>query len=179
MLASWAGLTHVVGHVTLGAPRSALNPQMRLKQETYPDRLSTAESTQMSGRSCTTTSRLMRPTKLGGSAFLAVEASVGWQEKPSGAPHHQLNFNSSPLCKGHGALAERAILPVMPPRDEYGVCVDFPYTTRINAEVLASNGSSSMASACAASLALLDAGVPLANQVLFDSLSDKMAGLRS
>jgi len=57
--------------------------------------------------------------------------------------------------QGHGALAERAIQPLLPPFDS------FPYTIRVVAEVLESNGSSSMASVCAASLALMDAGVPL------------------
>jgi polyribonucleotide nucleotidyltransferase len=57
--------------------------------------------------------------------------------------------------QGHGALAERAIQPLLPAFDE------FPYTIRIVSEVLESNGSSSMASVCAASLALMDAGVPL------------------
>ena len=56
---------------------------------------------------------------------------------------------------GHGALAERAIQPLLPPYEE------FPYTIRIVSEVLESNGSSSMASVCAASLSLMDAGVPL------------------
>lgn len=56
---------------------------------------------------------------------------------------------------GHGALAERAILPVLPSETE------FPYTIRAVSEVLASNGSTSMASTCASTLALLDAGVPL------------------
>jgi polyribonucleotide nucleotidyltransferase len=57
--------------------------------------------------------------------------------------------------QGHGALAERAIQPLLPPYDE------FPYTIRVVSEILESNGSSSMASVCAASLALMDAGVPL------------------
>jgi polyribonucleotide nucleotidyltransferase len=56
---------------------------------------------------------------------------------------------------GHGALAERAIQPLLPAYDE------FPYTIRVVSEILESNGSSSMASVCAASLALMDAGVPL------------------
>ncbi len=56
---------------------------------------------------------------------------------------------------GHGALAERAIQPLLPAFDE------FPYTIRIVSEVLESNGSSSMATVCAASLALMDAGVPI------------------
>lgn len=56
---------------------------------------------------------------------------------------------------GHGALAERALIPVIPPEDE------FPYTLRLVSEVLASNGSSSMASVCGSTLALMDCGVPI------------------
>jgi polyribonucleotide nucleotidyltransferase len=56
---------------------------------------------------------------------------------------------------GHGALAEKALVPVLPGEDE------FPYTIRVVSEVLSSNGSTSMASTCACTLALLDAGVPL------------------
>ena len=56
---------------------------------------------------------------------------------------------------GHGALAERAVTPLLP------LYEDFPYTIRIVSEILESNGSSSMASVCGASLALMDAGVPL------------------
>ncbi|EIG60109.1 polyribonucleotide nucleotidyltransferase [Bradyrhizobium sp. 44] len=56
---------------------------------------------------------------------------------------------------GHGKLAWRAIHPVLPPHHE------FPYTTRVVSEITESNGSSSMASVCGASLALMDAGVPL------------------
>ena len=66
---------------------------------------------------------------------------------------------------GHGALAERALLPVMPERDAFGHADGFPYVSRAACEVTASNGSSSMASACAASLALMDAGVPVAAAV--------------
>ena len=57
--------------------------------------------------------------------------------------------------KGHGALAERAIQPLLPSLDE------FPYTIRIVSDILESNGSSSMASVCSASLSLMDAGVPI------------------
>ena len=57
--------------------------------------------------------------------------------------------------KGHGALAERAIQPLLPSLD------DFPYTIRIVSEILESNGSSSMASVCSASLSLMDAGIPI------------------
>jgi polyribonucleotide nucleotidyltransferase len=56
---------------------------------------------------------------------------------------------------GHGALAERALLPVIPPE------ADFPYTLRLVSEVLSSNGSSSMASVCGSTLALMDTGVPI------------------
>lgn len=56
---------------------------------------------------------------------------------------------------GHGSLAERALVPVVPSED------DFPYTLRLVSEVLESNGSSSMASICGSTLALMDAGVPL------------------
>jgi polyribonucleotide nucleotidyltransferase len=60
---------------------------------------------------------------------------------------------------GHGQLAERALMPVLPPEDE------FPYTLRVISEVLESNGSSSMASVCGSTLALLDAGVPIKGHV--------------
>jgi polyribonucleotide nucleotidyltransferase len=60
---------------------------------------------------------------------------------------------------GHGHLAERAMLPVLPPKDE------FPYTLRLMSEVLESNGSSSMASVCGSTLALMDAGVPIRDHV--------------
>jgi polyribonucleotide nucleotidyltransferase len=56
---------------------------------------------------------------------------------------------------GHGALAERALLPVIPSVEQ------FPYTLRLVSEVLASNGSSSMASVCGSTLALMDTGVPI------------------
>ena len=56
---------------------------------------------------------------------------------------------------GHGLLAERALLPVVPPAEE------FPYTLRVVSDVLASNGSTSMASVCGSSLSLMAAGVPL------------------
>lgn len=80
---------------------------------------------------------------------------------------HQYNF--PPYCTGevgrmgapkrrevgHGALAERALIPVLPSEDE------FPYSIRVVSEVLESNGSSSMASTCGSTLALMDAGVPI------------------
>ena len=60
---------------------------------------------------------------------------------------------------GHGALAERSLRAVMPSKEE------FPYTVRLVSEILESNGSSSMATACGATLALMDAGVPIKNPV--------------
>ncbi|MBG7610220.1 MAG: polyribonucleotide nucleotidyltransferase [Anaerolineae bacterium] len=80
--------------------------------------------------------------------------------------HH---YNFPPFCTGeasflrgtsrrevgHGALAERALLPVIPPVE------DFPYSLRLVSEVLSSNGSSSMASVCGSTLALMDTGVPI------------------
>jgi polyribonucleotide nucleotidyltransferase len=56
---------------------------------------------------------------------------------------------------GHGALAERALTPVIPPEEK------FPYTIRLVSDILESNGSSSMASVCGGSMAMMDAGVPL------------------
>ena len=60
---------------------------------------------------------------------------------------------------GHGALAERALLPVIPSQ------TDFPYTIRIVSEVMSSNGSTSMASTCGSTLALMDAGVPIKSPI--------------
>ncbi|MBQ6491018.1 MAG: polyribonucleotide nucleotidyltransferase [Atopobiaceae bacterium] len=84
--------------------------------------------------------------------------------------HH---YNFPPFCTGetgrmgspkrrelgHGALAERALLPVIPSEE------DFPYTIRVVSEVMESNGSSSMASTCGSTLALMDAGVPIKRPV--------------
>ena len=60
---------------------------------------------------------------------------------------------------GHGALAERALLPMIPPKET------FPYTLRLVSEVLSSNGSTSMASTCGSTLALMDAGIPILSPV--------------
>ncbi len=84
-----------------------------------------------------------------------------------------LHYNFPPFCVGetsmrlfpgrreigHGMLAERSVAQVLPKHD------DFPYTIRIVSDILESNGSSSMASVCGASLALMDAGVPLSEAV--------------
>lgn len=84
-----------------------------------------------------------------------------------------LHYNFPPYCVGearflrgpgrreigHGQLAERALLPVLPQPEDY------PFTLRIVSEVMESNGSSSMATVCGASLALMDAGVPIAEPV--------------
>ena len=97
-----------------------------------------------------------------------IEALAGDEYK-----NFMLHYNFPPYCVGetrflrgpsrreigHGALAERTIKEVMPSHD------GFPYTVRVVAEVLESNGSSSMASVCASSLALMDAGVPLKSAV--------------
>jgi len=75
---------------------------------------------------------------------------------------------------GHGALAERALEPLIPSKE------DFPYTIRVVSETLSSNGSSSMASVCASSLALMDGGVPIKSHVggiamglMFDNKNEK------
>jgi polyribonucleotide nucleotidyltransferase len=60
---------------------------------------------------------------------------------------------------GHGALAERALLPVIPSED------DFPYTLRVVSEAISSNGSTSMGSVCGSTLSLMDAGVPIKSMV--------------
>ncbi|TSC96190.1 MAG: polyribonucleotide nucleotidyltransferase Pnp [Parcubacteria group bacterium Athens1014_10] len=60
---------------------------------------------------------------------------------------------------GHGALAEKALIPVLPEKDK------FPYTIRLVSEVLSSNGSSSMGSVCASCMALMDAGIPIKKPV--------------
>jgi len=69
----------------------------------------------------------------------------------------EIGFNRGPGRReiGHGALAERSMLPVLPDAE------DFPYTIRVVSEIMESNGSSSMASVCGASLSLMDAGVPI------------------
>ena len=79
---------------------------------------------------------------------------------------------------GHGALAEKALVPVIPSEDE------FPYAIRLVSEVLSSNGSSSMASTCGSTLALMDAGVPIKSPVagiamglIKDTQSNKVAVL--
>lgn len=74
---------------------------------------------------------------------------------------------------GHGALAERAIMPVLPDREA------FPYTIRLVSEVLGSNGSSSMGATCGSTLALMDAGVPISAPVAGIAMgmaSDEKAG---
>jgi polyribonucleotide nucleotidyltransferase len=60
---------------------------------------------------------------------------------------------------GHGALAERSVAPILPPPSQ------FPYTMRVVSDILESNGSSSMASVCGATLSLMDAGVPISDPV--------------
>lgn len=88
---------------------------------------------------------------------------------PTDSKRYMHHYNFPPYCTGevkmlrgqsrreigHGALAERALVPVIPDEKE------FPYTLRLVSEVLASNGSSSMASVCGSTLALMDTGVPI------------------
>ena len=92
-------------------------------------------------------------------------------EAPSGKSERRwmLTYNFPPFCTGearplrgpkrreigHGALARRALIPVLPSKE------DFPYVLRSTSEILESNGSSSMATVCGSSLALMDAGVPV------------------
>ncbi len=87
--------------------------------------------------------------------------------------HFILHYNFPPYCVGevrplrgpsrreigHGMLAERALTPVVPKEDE------FPYTIRVVSDVLESNGSSSMATVCGATMSLMDAGVPIKDMV--------------
>lgn len=91
----------------------------------------------------------------------------GINEQKSKRYMHQYNFPSYSVGEtrpsrgpgrreiGHGALAERALVPVLPTEDE------FPYTIRVVSEILSSNGSTSQASICGSTLALMDAGVPI------------------
>ena len=94
-----------------------------------------------------------------------IETLEGDMNKP-----FMLHYNFPPFCVGearflrgtsrrelgHGTLAERALTPTLP-----ALHVDFPYTVRVVSDVLMSNGSSSMASVCGGSLAMMDAGVPI------------------
>ena len=102
---------------------------------------------------------------------LGTEMDNQRMELPTGK--HERNFmltyNFQPFCTGearplrgpkrrevgHGCLARRALLPVLPDQE------DFPYVMRSTSEILESNGSSSMATVCGTSLAMLDAGVPV------------------
>ncbi len=95
----------------------------------------------------------------------------GLDEEESKRYMHQYNFPSYSVGEarpsrgpgrreiGHGALAERALVPVIPSEEE------FPYAIRVVSEVLSSNGSTSQASICGSTLALMDAGVPIKNPV--------------
>lgn len=95
----------------------------------------------------------------------------GLDEEDAKRYMHQYNFPSYSVGEarpsrgpgrreiGHGALAEKALVPVLPPEKE------FPYAIRVVSEVLSSNGSTSQASICGSTLALMDAGVPIKKPV--------------
>lgn len=94
-------------------------------------------------------------------------------EDPDSKKHYMHHYNFPPYSVGevgrmgganrrmigHGALAEKALIPVLPSKKE------FPYTIRVVSESMASNGSTSMASVCGSTLALMDAGVPISSPV--------------
>ncbi len=104
-------------------------------------------------------------------AALGTEMDAQIMDLPSGRTDRtfMLTYNFPPYCTGearmlrgpkrrevgHGALARRGLLPVLPTKEE------FPYVLRCTSEIMESNGSSSMATVCASSMALMDAGVPL------------------
>ena len=113
-------------------------------------------------------------------ALVAATLGTGMDEKLVDGLHqnsftrkYYLHYNFPPLCVGetrpirgpsrrevgHGALAERSLLPVLPSMDE------FPYTLRIVSDILMSNGSSSMASVCGSTLSMMDAGVKIKRPV--------------
>ena len=92
---------------------------------------------------------------------------------PEYKKHYYLHYNFPPFCTGevkflrgtgrreigHGMLAERALLPILPDKSA------FPYTIRVVSDILESNGSSSMASVCSGCLSMMDAGVPIKEPV--------------
>lgn len=113
-------------------------------------------------------------------ALVTTTLGTGLDEKMEDGLHAQsftkkyyLHYNFPPLCVGetrpirgpsrreigHGALAERSLLPVLPPMAE------FPYTLRVVSDVLMSNGSSSMATVCGTTLSMMDAGVKIARPI--------------
>lgn len=113
--------------------------------------------------------QVLSTTTLGSSSEEQMIDTISQQESKRFLHH----YNFPPFCVGeigrmtgpkrreigHGALAERALLPIIPPKEE------FPYTIRVVSEVLSSNGSSSMGSVCASSMSLMDAGVPIKKAV--------------
>ncbi|MBI2439902.1 MAG: polyribonucleotide nucleotidyltransferase [Lentisphaerae bacterium] len=109
-----------------------------------------------------------------GTVTLGSKSDIQKLDAITGGPEEKkfmLHYNFPPYCvgevgrlgspgrreQGHGALAERSLEPVLP--------ADFPYTVRVVADIMSSNGSSSMASVCVGCLALMDAGVPLRRPV--------------
>jgi polyribonucleotide nucleotidyltransferase len=109
-----------------------------------------------------------------GTVTLGTKQDVQEMDAITGGPKSKsfmLHYNFPPYCTGevgrlgstgrreigHGALAERSLEPVVP--------TDFPYTVRVVSDIMGSNGSSSMASVCVGSLAMMDAGVPIKGHV--------------
>jgi polyribonucleotide nucleotidyltransferase len=113
-------------------------------------------------------------------ALVASTLGTGHDEKMEDGLHqhaftkkYYLHYNFPPMCVGetrpirgpsrrevgHGALAERSLLPVLPPMEE------FPYTIRVVSDILMSNGSSSMASVCGTTLSMMDAGIQIRQPV--------------
>lgn len=113
--------------------------------------------------------QVLNVTTLG--ALAEVQKLDGLEEEDNKRYMHHYNFPSYSVGEtrpsrapsrreiGHGALAERALLPVIPSKE------DFPYAIRLVSEVLSSNGSTSQASVCSSTLSLLDAGVPIRDMV--------------
>ena len=107
---------------------------------------------------------------------LAVESSKRYMHHYNFPPYStgETKFMRGPGRReiGHGSLAERALVPVLPPDTE------FPYTIRLVSEILSSNGSSSMASVCGSTLSLMDAGVPISAPVAGVAMGLVMEGDR-
>jgi len=151
--------------------KDRIRPDRRAFDEIRPISIETSVLPRTHGSALFTrgeTQALVTATLGTGDEGQRLESYEGEQKKP-----FMLHYNFPPFSVGevgrmtgtgrrevgHGALAERAITPVLPSPEES------PYTVRIVSDILESNGSSSMASVCGASLALYDAGIPLKGSV--------------